>query len=83
MLDLTQVVDLLPDSVKMDIIDFKDVRKLNGTCIATRVLLDRLLTDDEKKILSSGRCKKRILGVDGVAQYRSAPEIKKSYFYVL
>lgn len=83
MLDLTQVVDLLPDSVKGDIIDFTDVKKLNGTRIATRVLLDRLLTDDEKKILSSGRCKKRIIGVDCVDHHRYAPKIKKSYFYVV
>lgn len=82
MLDVTKLIDLLPDSVKADVIDFTDVKLKDGR-IATRVVLDRLLTEDEKKTLSSGRCKKRILGVDGVAQYRSAPEIKKSYFYVL
>lgn len=82
MLDITKLIDLLPDDVKKDIIDFTDVKLKDGR-IATRVVLDRLLTEDEKKYLSSGRCKKRILGVDCVAQYRYAPEIKKSYFYVL
>lgn len=82
MLDITKIIDLIPDSVKKDIIDLTDI-KLKDRRIATRVLLDRLLTDDEKKALSSGRCKKRIIGVDYVAHHRYAPEIKKSYFYVL
>ena len=33
MLDLTQLIDLLPDSVKGDIINFTDVKKLNGSII--------------------------------------------------
>lgn len=82
MLDITKLIDLLPESVKKDIQDFTDVKLKDGR-LATMVLLDRLLTDDEKKTLSSGRCKKRILGVNGVAQYRHAPEIKKSFFYIL
>ncbi len=82
MLDITKIINLIPDSVKKDIIDLTDVKLKDGR-IATRVVLDHLLTEDEKKALSSGRCKKKIIGVDCVAHHRYAPEIKKSYFYVL
>ena len=82
MLDVTKLIDLLPYSVKKDIQNFADIKLKDGR-IATMVLLDRLLTEDEKKQLSSGRCKKRIIGLDNIAQYRHAPEIKKSYFYIL
>jgi hypothetical protein len=45
----------------------------------TRVTMDRLLTDDEKQKMQS----KHIAGLDCIATYRYAPEIKKSYFYVV
>lgn len=77
-----KLIELLPDSVKSDIIDFHD-----NICItvkgkvypATRITIDRLLTDSEKKQMQN----KHFIGVDCVCHYRYAPEIKKSYFYVI
>lgn len=77
-MDITRLVELLPSSVKCDVIDFVTVKLKDGR-VATRVLLDRLLTAEEKKIMKS----KHFVGLDCVAQYRYAPEIKKSYFYVV
>lgn len=81
-MDITKMIETLPNSVKLDVIDFNDVKmhvngkKHNGI----RVLLDRLLTDDEKEEMKSN---KHILGINSIATYRYAPEIKKSYFYVI
>lgn len=47
---------------------------------AIRVLMDRILTEEEKQEMKKN---KHFMGVDCVAQYRHAPEIKKSYFYVV
>lgn len=77
-MDITSIIELLPDSVKRDIIDFNDVRMKTGAA-GVRVTLDRRLTDTEKQKMQN----KRILGLDCIASYRYAPEIKKSYFYVL
>ena len=66
-MDITILIDLLPDSVKNDVVDFNDV-------------MDRILTEEEKQEMKKN---KHFIGVDCVAQYRHAPEIKKSYFYVV
>jgi hypothetical protein len=68
---------MLPDTVAADIIDFSDVVLKTGEN-ATRITIDRLLTDDEKKKMKS----RRFLGLDCIAVYKYAPEIKHSYFYV-
>lgn len=47
---------------------------------AIRVMMDRILTEEEKQEMKKN---KHFMGVDCVAQYRHAPEIKKSYFYVV
>ena len=77
-MNITKLIELLPGSVKCDTVDFVTVKLKDGR-IATRVLLDRLLTAEEKKSMKS----KHFVGLDCVAQYRYAPEIKKSYFYVV
>lgn len=77
-MDITKLIELLPDSVKVDIVDFANVRMKSGK-IGKRVLLDRLLTDDEKRKMQS----KYIIGLDCVAVYKYAPEIRHSYFYVV
>ena len=77
-MDIATIIELLPDSVKKDIIDFNDVRMKNGAG-GIRVTLDRLLTDTEKGKMKN----KRIVGLDCIASYRYAPEIKKSYFYIV
>ena len=76
-MDITTLIEELPESVKSDTIDFTQV-KLKTGCYAVRVTLDRLLTDPEKATLSREGC----IGVDCVARYRYAPEIQKSYFYI-
>lgn len=76
-MNIAKLLELLPESVKLDIIDFTNVKLKTGGA-AVRVTLDRLLTDAEK-----GKMKNpHIMGLECVAQYRYAPELKKSYFYV-
>lgn len=77
-MDVTKLIELLPDSVKVDVIDFANVRMKTGK-IGMRVLLNRLLTDDEKRKMQS----KYIVGLDCVAVYKHAPEIRHSYFYIV
>lgn len=76
-MNFAALIELLPDSVKQDVIDFTEV-KLNKGNHAVRITIDRLLTDAEKAKMKN----KRILGLDCIAHHRYAPEIKKSYFYV-
>lgn len=78
-MDITRIIELVPDTVKEDVIDFCDGRMKDGR-LATRVLIDRILSEGEKEIL---RKNKKITGVDCIATYRYAPEIKKSYFYII
>lgn len=78
MLSISCVVSYVPESVKKDIINFQDVKLKTGAS-AVRVTVDRILTDEEKEVM---RKNKHILGIESVCFYRSAPELKKSYFYV-
>ena len=77
-MDITSIIELIPDSVKSDIIDFNNVKMKTGAA-GLRVTLDRLLTETEKQKMQN----KRIIGLDCIAAYRYAPEIKKSYFYIV
>lgn len=77
-MSIEKLIDLLPTSVRCDAVDFKDVRLKDGRS-AIRVTIDRLLTHDEKDKMTS----KRFVGLDCVCFYKYAPEIKKSYFYVV
>lgn len=76
-MNITTLIDRLPDSVKINVQDFTPVTLKTGAR-ALRVLLDRVLTDAEKTELTRAGC----IGVDCVARHRYAPEIQKSYFYV-
>ena len=51
-MDITILIDLLPDSVKADVIDFNDVL-LKNRKNAIRVMMDRILTEEEKQESSS------------------------------
>ena len=77
-MDITSIIELLPETVKLDIIDFTDVKMKTGAA-GLRVTLDRLLTETEKQKMQH----KRIFGLDCIALYKYAPEIKKSYFYIV
>ncbi len=76
-MNIFKMIELLPDTVKLNIIDFTTVKLKNGK-LAERITLDRLLTDDEKQLMKS----KKIIGKDCVAFHKYAPEIKRSYFYI-
>ena len=77
-MNVAELVELLPDSVKLDVVDFQTV-KMKGGEIGTRITLDRILTDAEKAQMVS-EC---FRGLDCVAQHKYAPEIKCSYFYII
>lgn len=77
-MNITKLINLLPDSVKPNTIDFQPVKMKDGKT-GTRVILDRILTDTEKRQMTS----KHFRGLDCIAQHRYAPEIKRSYFYVV
>lgn len=77
-MDVTSILELLPETVKQNIIDFNDVTMKTGAA-GLRVTLGRLLTETEKQKMKN----KRIIGLDCIATYKYAPEIKKSYFYIV
>lgn len=77
-MNISKLIELLPDTVKIDIIDFSDVKMKTGKN-GIRVTLNRLLTDAEKQQMNN----KHFVGLDCIAVHRYAPEIKKSYFYVV
>lgn len=68
----------IPETVMKDIIDIKPVRLSDGR-MSTRVTLDRVITKEERAALDNVA----ILGKDCVAVHRYAPEIKRSYFFVV
>ena len=78
-MSISKLISYLPDTVKQDIIDFTDVRMKTGKN-GVRVMLDRLLTVDEKTEMFNN---KHIVCVEGIAYKKYAPEIKYSYFYVV
>ena len=47
-MNISKLIELLPDSVKLDTVDFVQVKMKDGKT-GTRVLLDRLLTDTPRK----------------------------------
>lgn len=77
-MDVVALIEMLPDSVKLDVVDFQTVKMKDGG-VGTRVTLDRVLTDAEKAQMVS-EC---FRGLDCVAHHRYAPEIKRSYFYIV
>lgn len=78
-MNIAKMIELLPSSVKHDLIDFKDGRLKvgNKTYDVTRMFVGHILTEEEKESL---RKSKLILNIDGVWTHRYAPEIKGSYF---
>lgn len=77
-MNAVELIELLPDSVKLDVVDFQTVKMKDGE-VGTRVTLDRILTDTEKAQMVS----ERFRGLNCVAQHKYAPEIKRSYFYIV
>lgn len=79
MMNTAKMIEILPTSVKMDVIGFKDVRMKTGK-MGVRITIDRLLTDDEKEAMSGN---KHIVGLDGVAVSRYSAIPPRSYFYMV
>ena len=77
-MNVAELVELLPDSVKLDVVDFQTVKMKDGE-VGTRITLDRVLTNTEKAQMVS----ERFRGLDCIAQHKYAPEIKHSYFYIV
>lgn len=78
-MDIKKVVDLIPESVKCDTMNFEDVTLKDGRP-AMRVTMCRLLTEEE---LAAMRKEKHFLGLRLITRHKYAPEIRKSYFYVV
>lgn len=78
-MDIKKAVDLLPESVKYDTMNFEDVM-LKDDRPAMRVTMCRLLTENELKVM---RKEKHFLGLHLITRHKYAPEIRKSYFYVV
>lgn len=77
-MDVVTLIEMLPDSVKLNVVDFQTVKMKDGG-VGTRIVLNRILTDAEKAQMVS----ERFRGLDCVAQHKYAPEIKRSYFYIV
>ena len=73
-----KLIECLPDTVKVDIIDITDTRLKDGRN-AVRITIDRLLTENETDVMSLNR---DIVGLKCRCYHAYAPEIKYSYFYV-
>lgn len=71
--------ELLPPTIFRDILRFEDVWLDSGEK-AVRITMDRLISEAEEAVMSKNP---KLVGVGSVAAYRYAPEIRKSYFYVL
>lgn len=78
MKDIIDVVQLLPESVQHNVMDFHDCVLKDGR-EAVRVTLTRLLTDEDVSQMQD----KHFVGVGCITKLRYAPEIQKSYFYVV
>jgi hypothetical protein len=76
-MNITKIIEVLPTSVKLDVIDIATVRLKTGT-IATRIILTRVLTDEEKTELLKNN---KIVGF-GIGSFENFPENKNSYFYL-
>ena len=75
-MDITDLIQLLPETVQHDIIDFHDCKLKDGRD-ATRITLSRMLTTEEKSLMQG----EHFVGINCIAHYKYSPEIEKSYFY--
>lgn len=78
-MNVTKMIAYIPSTVKSSIIDFHNVTMKSGKP-GMRVTLDRLLTDEEKATMKKS---KHFQGVDLLCHHLYAPEIVRSYFYVV
>lgn len=79
MMNIAKMMEILPTSVKMDMVRFEDARMKTGK-MGVRITINRLLTDDEKKAMAGN---KHIVDLDGVAVFRYSAIAPRSYFYMV
>ena len=65
------LLQLLPQTIQHDIIDFHDCKLKDGRD-ATRITLSRMLTAEEKSQMSG----EHFVGINCIAHYRYSPEMK-------
>ena len=78
MTNISDAIRLLPETVQPDILDLHECVLKDGQ-EAVRVTLTRFLTEEESSQMQNGH----FIGLGCIATYRYAPEIQKSYFYVV
>lgn len=78
-MNTAKLIESLPPRIKSHVIEYQDVI-LKGGQPAMRVLLDCTLSPGQKTLLQDN---KHIIGLECVAQYKYATEIKHSYFYMV
>lgn len=74
-MDTMDLLQLLPQTIQHDIIDFHDCKLKDGRD-ATRITLSRMLTAEEKSQMSG----EHFVGINCIAHYRYAPENRKILF---
>lgn len=75
---IAELLEKLPKSIQKEIIDFQDMVLKDGRD-AIRITVDRILSESERaELIKAGA-----IGVNCICQHRYAPEIKRSYFYML
>ena len=70
-MNTVKLIESLPPRIKSHVIEYQNVI-LKGGQPAMRVLLDCILSPGQN-----------IIGLECVTQYKYAPEIKQSYFYMV
>lgn len=78
-MNTAKLIESIPSKIKNHVIEYQDVI-LKGGQPAMRVMLDCILSPGQKALLQNN---KHIIGLECVAQYKYAPEIKYSYFYMV
>lgn len=78
-MNTAKLIESIPPRIKNHMIEYQDVI-LKGGQSAMRVLLDCTLSPGQKALLQNN---KHIIGLECVTQYKYAPEIKLSYFYMV
>lgn len=78
-MNTAKLIESLSPRIKNHVTEYQN-GILKGGRPAMRVTLDCILSPGQKALLQNN---KHIIGLECVAQYKYAPEIKYSYFYMV
>ena len=78
MMNISILMEIIPDSIKADILTFNDVRIKSGYT-ATRIIINRDFKDNERETL---KAIPNIISV-GTGSFEYAPELKKGTFLIV